>query len=113
MGDLVGRTLAHFRIDAKLGEGGMGVVYRATDDRLRREVALKVLPESLAADPERRRRFLREARAAAAVTHGNIATVLDIGEADGQVFIAMELVLGQTLRDHVAAGLTHAEALRV
>ncbi len=110
---MIGRALAHFRIEAKLGEGGMGVVYRATDERLRREVALKVLPQPLAADPERRRRFLREARAAAAVTHNNIATVLDIGEADDHVFIAMELVLGQTLRDHMAPGLTHAEALRI
>ena len=110
---MIGKTLDHFRIDAKLGEGGMGVVYRATDEKLRREVALKVLPESLAADPERRARFLREARAAAAVTHNNIATVHEIGEADGHVFIAMELVRGQTLREHMATGLTHAETLRI
>src|SRR5580692_11579312 len=91
---LIGRSLSHFRLDAKLGEGGMGVVYRATDERLRRVVALKVLPDTLAADPERRRRFLREARAAAAVSHPNIAAVYDIGEADGHIFIAMELLSG-------------------
>jgi len=110
---LIGHTLGHFRIDSKLGEGGMGVVYRATDNTLRREVALKVLPESLAADPERRRRFLREARAAAAVTHANIATVYEIGESDGHVFIAMELVKGATLRARMAPGLDHTEALRI
>jgi len=91
----------------------MGVVYRAIDEQLRREVALKVLPESLAADPERRHRFLREARAAAAVTHSNIATIHEVGEADGHVFIAMELVAGVTLREHMARGLSLAEALRI
>jgi len=110
---MIGRLLAHFRIVAKLGEGGMGVVYRATDERLRRDVALKVLQASLAQNPERQRRFLREARAAAAVTHGNIATVHDIGEADGHVFIAMELVEGDTLRARMQPGLTHVEALRI
>jgi len=110
---LIGQTLNHFRIESKLGEGGMGVVYRATDEKLRREVALKVLPESLAADPERRRRFLREARSAAAVTHNNIATVYEIGESEGHVFIAMELVKGETLRARMEPGLTHAEALRI
>jgi serine/threonine-protein kinase len=113
MDPLLGQRLSHFRIDAKLGEGGMGAVYRATDERLRREVALKVLPDSVASDPERRRRFLREARAAAAVTHPNIASVFDIGEADGHAFIAMELVAGVTLRDRMARGLTHAESLRI
>lgn len=111
-GGMIGRTLGHFRIDAKLGEGGMGIVYRATDETLRREVALKVLPESLAADPERRGRFLREARAAAAVTHNNIATVHEVGEAGGHVFIAMELVEGQTLRDRMAPGLPRVDAMR-
>ena len=81
MRDLIGQTLGHFRVEAKLGEGGMGVVYRASDETLRREVALKVLPDSVARDDERRRRFLREARAAAAVTHPNIATVYEVGEA--------------------------------
>ncbi len=100
---MIGRTLSHFRIDSKLGEGGMGVVYRAWDTRLRRPVALKVLPPDLVANEERRLRFLREARAAAAVTHPNIATVYEVGEADGTVFIAMELVEGKTLRAFMAA----------
>ena len=113
MADLVDQTIAHFRIEAKLGEGGMGVVYRATDETLRRHVALKVLPESVASSPERRLRFLREARAAAAVTHNNIATVHEVGEADGHVFIAMELIPGETLRDKMAPGLTHVEAVRI
>jgi tetratricopeptide (TPR) repeat protein len=111
--DLIGQTLAQFRIESKLGEGGMGVVYRATDTRLRREVALKVLPDALAGDDERKRRFLREARSAAAVTHPNIATVYDVGEAAGHVFIAMELVAGETLRDRMEPGLTRKEAVRI
>ena len=98
---MIGTKLSHFRIVAKLGEGGMGVVYRAEDERLRRPVALKVLPPELVSNEERRLRFLREARAAAAVTHPNIATVYDVGEADGQVFIAMELVEGRTLREAI------------
>ena len=101
---MIGETLKQFRILAKLGEGGMGVVYRAMDETLRREVALKVLPSSVAGDEERRRRFLREARSAAAVTHPNIATIYEIGEADGNVFIAMELIVGQTLRDRMEPG---------
>jgi serine/threonine-protein kinase len=103
-GDLVGRTLDHYRVVARLGQGGMGVVYRAEDTRLGREVALKVLPEAVAGDDERRRRFIREARAAAVVDHANIATVYDVGEADGCVYLAMELVEGTTLRERLAVG---------
>jgi serine/threonine-protein kinase len=110
---LIGRSLKQFRIVSKLGEGGMGAVYRAMDETLQREVALKVLPESLAKDEERRRRFLREARSAAAVTHPNIATIYEVGEADEQVYIAMELIPGETLRDRMEPGLTHAETLRI
>jgi serine/threonine-protein kinase len=106
--DLVGYKLAHLRIDAKLGEGGMGVVYRATDEKLRREVALKVLPEEVGDNDDRRRRFLRAARSAAAATHPCIATVHEIGEADGYAFIAMELVRGTTVRDLLAQGLRSA-----
>ena len=72
---MIGTTLSHFRIVAKIGEGGMGVVYRAEDTKLRRHVALKVLPPDLVANEERRLRFLREARTAAAVNHPNIATI--------------------------------------
>ncbi len=103
-GDLVGRTLDHYRVVGRIGQGGMGVVYRAEDTRLGREVALKVLPEAVAGDDERRRRFIREARAAAVVDHANIATVYDVGEADGCVYLAMELVEGTTLRDRLAVG---------
>lgn len=89
---------------ARLGAGGMGVVYRATDEKLQRSVALKVLPSAFESDPGRRRRFLREARSAAAITHPNIAAVYEIGEAEGRVFIAMELVEGETLRRRIARG---------
>ena len=90
---MIGTTLSHFRIVAKIGEGGMGVVYRAEDEKLRRNVALKVLPPELVENEERRLRFLREARTAAAINHTNIATIYEVDEADGVVFIAMELVV--------------------
>ena len=95
---MIGKTLSHFRILAEVGRGGMGVVYKARDEKLRRDVALKVLPPELVGDEERRVRFMREARAAAAVTHQNIAVIHEIDEADGVIFIAMELVEGMTLR---------------
>jgi len=110
---LVGRSLAQFRIEEKLGEGGMGIVYRAMDEKLRRAVALKVLPVSFAKDEGSRRRFLREARSAAAVTHANIATVYEVGEAEGHVFIAMELVPGETLRPRIKDGLGVAAAMKI
>ena len=95
---MIGQTMSHFRIVDKLGEGGMGVVYRAEDLDLGRQVALKVLHTEFVTDRERRQRFLREARTAAAVTHPNIATVHEIGEHEGVIFIAMELVEGRTLK---------------
>ena len=95
---MIGKTLSHFKILAKIGEGGMGVVYKAEDEKLRRNVALKVLPPELVENEERRLRFLREARTAAAINHPNIATIHEVDEADGVVFIAMELVEGKTLR---------------
>jgi serine/threonine protein kinase/tetratricopeptide (TPR) repeat protein len=98
------QQLGRFRIIGRLGSGGMGVVYRAVDEQLHREVALKVLPASIATDGERRRRLLREARAAAAVTHPNIATVYEAGEVDGRVFVAMELIEGETLRARIERG---------
>jgi eukaryotic-like serine/threonine-protein kinase len=114
MGDLVGRRIAHFRIEAKLGEGGMGIVYRAFDEKLRRPVALKVLPEKQTADEEARKRLLREARAAAAVTHPNLVGVYDVGEEEGHVFVAMELIEGETLRDRLERGpLRVPEALGI
>jgi predicted Ser/Thr protein kinase len=112
--DLVGATLGRFRVLSLLGRGGMGVVYCAEDDALRRRVALKVLPSALVGDGERRARFLREARAAAATTHPTIATVYDVGEDGGRVFVAMELVAGKTLRELLqGAPLPIAEVARV
>jgi CheY-like chemotaxis protein len=90
--------VARFTIIGRLGQGGMGVVYRAVDDHLQRSVALKLLPREAESDPQRRRRFLRETRSAAAVTHPNIATVYEVGEADGRIYLAMEMIDGETLR---------------
>ncbi|MBN1210509.1 MAG: protein kinase [Myxococcaceae bacterium] len=97
-GELVGQALSHFQILEKLGQGGMGIVYKAVDMQLRRTVALKVLPPEAMRQPERRARFLREAYSAAVISHPNIATIYEVGEAGGYVFIAMELVEGRTLR---------------
>ena len=106
--------LAQFVLLGRLGQGGMGVVYRARDEKLRRAVAVKVLPRAVSDDEESRSRFLREARAAAAINHPNVATIYDAGEADGRVFIAMELVEGETLRNRLTRGpLTPPEALRM
>jgi serine/threonine protein kinase len=99
---MIGKTLHHYRIEALLGKGGMGEVYRARDLRLERPVALKLLRSDLTANAESLRRFLREARAAAAVTHPNIAQVYDIDEVDGTTFIAMEYIEGQTVSQLIA-----------
>ena len=99
-----GGTLAHYRILDKLGAGGMGEVYRAHDEQLDREVAIKVLPSTSFEDPVARARLLQEARAAAALNHPNICTVHEVGEADGQTYIAMELVDGQALSERLKAG---------
>ncbi|HEY8072462.1 MAG TPA: serine/threonine-protein kinase [Labilithrix sp.] len=109
--EAVPERIAHFRVLARLGGGGMGVVYRVRDETLWRDVALKLLPHD-AGDGERRQRFLREARAAAGITHANVAVVHQVGEADGRVYIAMELVDGSTLRERLEGGpLERAVAL--
>src|SRR5262245_27437079 len=96
--------LAHYRIISRLGAGGMGEVYRARDEQLDRDVAVKVLPASSFDDPTARARLVREARAAAALNHPNVCTVYEVGEADGQAYIAMELVEGRTLSALLGAG---------
>ncbi|MGB7491168.1 MAG: protein kinase [Thermoanaerobaculia bacterium] len=101
---LIGQTLSHFKITAKLGEGGMGVVYRAEDTKLGREVAIKVLPEAVAGSQERLARFEREAKVLASLNHPNIAAIHQVEEADGVHFLVMELAPGETLADRLHRG---------
>jgi TolB-like protein/Flp pilus assembly protein TadD/tRNA A-37 threonylcarbamoyl transferase component Bud32 len=110
--DLVGQTLGHYRIVEKIGAGGMGEVYRARDERLDRDVAVKVLPEELAADPERLARFEREARAAAALDHPNILAVHELGVHQGRPFIVTELLEGRSFREAITSrGLPNRQVI--
>ena len=107
-----GRVLSHYELIEKVGEGGMGVVWRARDSRLGREVAIKLLPESCTADPKRLARFQREARLASQLSHPNIATIYEAGDDDGIYFIAMELIRGETLAERVCPGGLPASSVR-
>lgn len=101
---MIGQSLSHYRIEAELGRGGMGIVFRARDELLRRDVALKLLHEDVVGEVAHRERILSEARAASALNHPGITTIYEVGEARGRLFIVMELVEGETLRHRLSSG---------
>ena len=111
---MIGQSLAHYKITAALGAGGMGEVYRATDTKLNRDVAIKVLPAEVAQDSERLARFRREAQLLAALNHPNIATIYGLEEAKGKSFLVLELVEGEDLKEHLERGAVPVdEALEI
>src|SRR4030042_2775101 len=111
---MTGQTLGHYRIIEKIGAGGMGVVYRARDERLERDIAIKVLPAGALADEEMRSRFRREAMALSKLNHPNIATIHDFNSEKGVDFLAMEYISGVTLGEKSRSGaLPEAEVVQV
>jgi serine/threonine protein kinase len=104
MAVLAGQMIGPYEISAQIGAGGMGEVYRARDPRLGRDVAIKLLPASFSADPDRLQRFAQEARAAAALNHPNILAIYDIGESKGAPYVVSELLEGETLRERLRTG---------
>ena len=111
---MIGESISHYKVLEKIGEGGMGVVYKAEDTKLKRTVALKFLPPELTRDAQAKARFVQEAQAAAALDHPNICAVFEIGEAEGSTYIAMPHVKGQSLKERIAAGpIPMEEALAI
>ncbi|UCB53286.1 MAG: serine/threonine protein kinase, partial [Candidatus Zixiibacteriota bacterium] len=111
---MIGQTISHYRVLGKLGEGGMGIVYKAEDTKLKRTVALKFLPPELTRDAEAKERFVHEARAASALDHPNVCTVYEIDESGGHTFISMACIDGPELKEKVQAGpLKSDEALDI
>ena len=102
---MIGKTISHYKILEKLGEGGMGVVYKAEDTKLKREVAIKFLPRFISANKEEHQRFEIEAQAAASLNHPNITTIHSIEDVDDHLFIVMEYIDGIELKDKIKTGL--------